>query len=769
MTLFLQAAKDLWRRQDSFWLRLFGLLIFCTGLATFVAASQTVEVTAKTDLSEHWRGAYDLLVRPASAIPAVEARTGVVEGNYLGTPAGGITRQELDLIRGLSDVEVAAPVSAIGFLLNKTGTVVLEMDPVASNHLYQINLEMTLPQGAGDPQSLDRRTAFFAAPDGLSGWFTQNIQTTVGTPGGKGVDLLVGELPPLWTLVAGIDPEAEAALIGLDQTLVSGSYLPAREALAETYDKFSDQARKAASIPVLVNRRSFLNLDVSLRVRALALDLPEQQRLFGNQAEADGVLAELGPHLQAKEGELLLQETARLDSLLSPLAKLSLYFRPGKPVQASPYGGFSDLNRNLLLYPGSVHYLLRPAPKAEPERLSLEAIAQGKWADIAPQITSLGALRGATFPVNVPAEATLFRPIDVTVPPAFVLSVRGAYDFQRLGLPQDPLAYVPLGIYEPPLATLRYDAAGNRVTPQVMTPDLNPAGFILRPPLALTTLEGARYLRAREDFIDAVRVRVRGISAYTPDSVARVEQVAAEIAERTGLHVDIVAGASPQKILVEVPGLGVVEEPWTTLGAAVHVSKGLNTANLTLLGVLLVATGLFLANLSQVAILARREEVGLLLAVGWRASQVTGLLFSGALLNGLLAALVAALASLALSLALGLRISWPAILAVSGMAPLVYSATALPPIRRAISQLPALTLGQGEVALGVISRLPTPLTHLGLALRQIWRRRARAVLSILVMAIGGGLALTLLAVIVDLQSHLRVTLLGEFIALNVRP
>ena len=67
-------------RQERFLIQLVGLLVICTGLATFSATAQSMSVTTQTVVSEHWRGAYDLLIRPPSAISQMELKPGWWKG-----------------------------------------------------------------------------------------------------------------------------------------------------------------------------------------------------------------------------------------------------------------------------------------------------------------------------------------------------------------------------------------------------------------------------------------------------------------------------------------------------------------------------------------------------------------------------------------------------------------------------------------------------------------------------------------------------------------
>jgi hypothetical protein len=60
------------------------VFIICCGISLFSAMLHTVEVTSTAEVAEHWRGKYDILVRPASSVSDVERDTHLVEGNYLG-------------------------------------------------------------------------------------------------------------------------------------------------------------------------------------------------------------------------------------------------------------------------------------------------------------------------------------------------------------------------------------------------------------------------------------------------------------------------------------------------------------------------------------------------------------------------------------------------------------------------------------------------------------------------------------------------------------
>lgn len=206
----------------------------------------------------------------------------------------------------------------------------------------------------------------------------------------------------------------------------------------------------------------------------------------------------------------------------------------------------------------------------------------------------------------------------------------GEFDLAALALPSDPLTYAPLGAYDPPDTTLVADASGAPLSPQPMTPTLNPAGLLDVPPLAIADLSAADGLRGPAP-IDAIRVRVGGLTDFGPDAISTVERVASAIAA-LGLDVDIVAGSSPQPVAVYVPAydtstdapsdLGWVEQHWTTLGAAKRVVEGVSDTNQWLLLLALLGVGVVIFGVQSVHATARTTEVAILGAFGWRRHRI---------------------------------------------------------------------------------------------------------------------------------------------------
>lgn len=758
-------------RQERFLIQLVGLLVICTGLATFSATAQSMSVTTQTVVSEHWRGAYDLLIRPPSAISQMELETGLVEGNYLGTPRGGITREQLDLIRSISDVEVAAPVSTIGYLLNSTGGINLSIPIPQPGTVYK--LEYVLKDQLGN--LVAAQTGFVAV--GVEYQSNPGMFATYGSTGGSRgprgeLFNTIGQLPVMWTLVVGIDPVAEAALTGLDQA-VSGEFLPQGQDLEQTIRVAFDH-QKASKIPIIISSQSFLDQTLQVNIESLDLSTEELdwQQLISPESEAayQNAWGTIFSFFAAGQPVVHQDVHLNLKDWVQPLSQQNLTFYPEQGMEISDSGYLQVTNTNVLLYPAPYAYQEIQSPDSNREGLVLALESKGTWGEaVAPFIREAQPEMFLQQPVDVPPKSNVFRQMRVYSPPPFVLDVKGRYDFEKLIIPDDPLSYVPMGIYEPPYAALLYDEQYQPLELVRLTPDLNPAGFIPRPPLGLTNLEGAHYLLEREDFIDAIRVRLSGIEEYTPENLAKVERIASEITERTQLHVDIVAGSSPQKVLVLVPGVGYVEENWTTLGAAKSITGGVNTANILLLGIFYVAAILFITHSVQLNMQAQREEIGLIKAFGWKPKEMVLNLMGELFLFGGIGMVLSFVAGWALTWSLGIIPDLKILALTATLAPLLYILGGIVPIRAMVRRLPVENLNpEIESEKSVHHRNPVGgMNMIRLAFRQLSRRRIRFVLTLILILAGATLSSLVINILVNLQGILKITFLGNYVALVI--
>src|SRR5690606_877354 len=84
-------------------------------VAAGITAGAQVKVVEAVD--QNWRGVYDILVRPSGVKSELERTNNLVEPNFLALAGHqGLTMQDLEAIRAIPGVEVAAPASYVGYI-----------------------------------------------------------------------------------------------------------------------------------------------------------------------------------------------------------------------------------------------------------------------------------------------------------------------------------------------------------------------------------------------------------------------------------------------------------------------------------------------------------------------------------------------------------------------------------------------------------------------------------------------------------------------------
>jgi ABC-type antimicrobial peptide transport system permease subunit len=300
------------------------------------------------------------------------------------------------------------------------------------------------------------------------------------------------------------------------------------------------------------------------------------------------------------------------------------------------------------------------------------------------------------------------------------------------------------------------------------------------PPSIFTTLAGAAFFASRtrfdgapgEAFISAVRVRVEG--ADTPGSVAqaRLSRVAAEIRDATGLAVDIVAGSSPETIKVDLaagnfgrPPL-TVSEFWSVKGVAFRFVKALEAHNLGLFAMVLLGAVILVGETAFISVRRRRPEFGVLRALGWRSRTIARLVELEMLVLGLGVGLIVLLVVIPLSLVLPVAAgTWQLLAAV----PLTIAVAACAAI------LPALGASRGTTASvlkggGRIRSSRIPRSAIALGLRELGgTRRVETALGVGAVALGAAMLGGVLLLVTAFRGELDTTLLGNYLAVRVRP
>ena len=606
-----------------------GLLIATTAFTVLTAASRTSQLRTVGTVTAHFQPAYDILVRPKGSRTALEAQTGTVQPNFLSGIYGGITLAQYRQIQQIPGVQVAAPVAMVGYVLLRASIPVLL--PAADNarpgrQLYRYST--TWVSAGGTTRIAQPASYLYLTPDrlGLSK-AGANYEVLPGgsrvtvcpPPGGAASPFSVAAQSSPWCwskingtagaftsdepkhrafatvnwffpmLIAAVDPDSEARLDGLGHALASGRFLSG---------KASGRAASSPqqTVPVLAAASSGIGEYAVTRVQQLAAPagpVTLSASRMSSAAAAPGRTV-LTTRISAQQAyQQVIKESAGEFARQSWTAGPASY-RLNSDGSRTPIPAQNPVS--LWRSPEEVSQLLEP-PMDETDsqyrKLQVHGVSAGS-------------------PGN-----------EVSV------HVVGTFNAARVRS-FDPLSQVPLGMYQPVAAAPADAASRKALGGHDLLPSLNLGGYVSQPAQLVTTLASLPALHDSGLFggdqqapLSVVRVRVAGVTGPGPESLERIREVAQQIAVRTGLDVDIVAGSSPAPTVIDLPA-GKFGQPalrltegWVKKGVAVAILTAVDKESVLLFTLILLVCVLFVANSATAAIRGRRRELGVLACLGW--------------------------------------------------------------------------------------------------------------------------------------------------------
>jgi putative ABC transport system permease protein len=759
-----------------------GVLVAAAGFTVLTAASQTAKLRTVGEVSAHFVPAYDILVRPRGARTAVENRTGTVQPDFLWGIYGGITMAQYHQIQQIPGVQVAAPIAMVGYA--QLEAAIFKPVPAAalagsSRQLYRTST--TWVSGNGASRVTQPPSYLYVTPLRLKGGYN-DIPPTDGT--GPGCMLMNSkpvspetnpfsaaaqshtgcwsrvnqyDLPGIpqtkagyyveWTvpvLVAAIDPDAEAELDGLNKAVVSGGYL-----------KENAGEGASLSLPVLASADSGMNEYAQTTLQQLTAPsvMPDMNAGWASaQASAPGRTVATG-RTTAQQAY-----NAVLKGLGPTIAQRGVSL--GTPVDGYWSVGPVDYQRTTA---GAL------TPRQQVNRPSVWFTGTGVSVSMD---NADSQYRTVTSHTNVVA-AEQARGIDLAV-----IKVAGVFDPARIRS-FDPLSRVPLGAYQPVAAAPATAASRRALHGGDLLPSQNLGGLVSQPVNLITTLSALPKLENSQaytgvpaaDPISVIRVRVAGVTGPDALSRARVNVVAQQIEQRTGLDVDIVVGSSPSPVTIRLPAgkFGqpplTLSEGWIKKGVAVAILNAVDKKSVVLFTLILVVCMLFVGNAATAAVRGRRRELGVLAAVGWRRSRLFATVLGELAGIGLAAGLLAAAIAVPVSAALGLDASpgrallavpvAMAVAVVAGLVPAWLAARADP-----VSSVrpPVLAVRGAHHPRGITS----------LAALNVARTPGRTLIGVVSLAVGIAALTLLTAVTFAFRGVIVGSLLGDAVAVQVR-
>lgn len=775
------------------------IVVAAMSFSLLTSAVETSRLQVQGTVEANFRTAYDILVRPSGSITQLERDQRLVQENYLSGVYGGISMQQYREIGAMPGVEVAAPVAMVGYILPflVLDTKLSDFVTGEQQQLFRITHTWVSDRGLSNIPTADRYEYVTQQPfrytaqgqsqidpqtgrrivvcgDSSTTGFAGQLQTPKGPfDSDNTVSLacnsLTSRVPgpqididppgvvntelyyPFPILLAAIDPEQEAKLVGVDDALVSGRYLTS-----------ADQPSKAPALPyrrVPVLMADEPLTDQSVKIQVQRLDTGAAERLPGRLAAKDS------PNWVASLDGPTVRTVTLDDSDIYPRL-LRAYARPAY-LAKTQFWTASDVQ-----YENTPSGHLTPVPRHN-----------------GPMTWSEPLLANVNGGYLAPAEAadTGFRNLRVHIgsncgciegPP--ILHQVGVFDPANIA-GFSKLSHVPLTTYYPPSAAPGDPRTDRLLHGRALAPNGNLAGYLQQPPMMLTTLRSLPAFGVPGAFTDnrkvartpisVIRVRVAGVTGADDLSRERVRLVAERIARETGLDVDVTIGSSPTPQLIDLPpgGFGrpalTLKEGWVQKGAAVKLLSAIDTKSLALFVLVLAVCLLFLLNATIAAVRTRRTELGVLACLGWPARRIFALLEVELLATGLLAGLFGTGVAGALSIAFELHTTWWQLALITPVATLLAALAGVGPAWQACHARPIEAI---TPAIRAPRRAGKVRSVTGLAVIGLARLPGRTLLGAMSLFIGVAALAVLIAIQTAFQGGVAGTLLGDVVAVQVR-
>ncbi len=355
--------------------------------------------------------------------------------------------------------------------------------------------------------------------------------------------------------------------------------------------------------------------------------------------------------------------------------------------------------------------------------------------------------------------------------PKVNLNYIGVFDPKKLNISKDPLTELPMETYFPSKAQWVMDKNERPVNPvRDVKPTNDPYDFLTKPPSMLTTLDAAFKIRGAKA-ISAIRVNVKGVETMNATSEKKLQQVATEIEQKTGLITDVTLGSSPQLALTYLPGLkdesalGWVQQPWIKLGSSIAIFQEAKVGMSGIIASVIAVALVYVFSSNIILLYARKKEFAILLSLGWRPRQLSKLLFLEATLLGTLVVLIAwtILGSFWVTTDNPIAIGRILLIGLAGL--LIYWGGTLVPMTLIRRIKPYESIRSGEVSKG--RRFVRARSALGMSINQLVTYWQRTLLSVVAIALPTSLFIFFLFITFRLKGVLYATWLGEYVALEV--
>ncbi len=791
------------------------------------SATRTERLILTNSVADHWRGSYDILVRPDGTTSTLEKDSGLVAPGFLATIYGGISLEQLSHIRDIPGIDVAAPLAIIGTvsadfdITTDIGSMLpsheraftrTTVSSSSRNGAFRQNftpyidfftphtLELDSAQAGfreihDPPSSLTPGNPLLCEIQKLTDITHPYCHSPFSIPDGA-VDNRTTVEPTdtsAYLLLGAIDPQAEAALSHIDERIVKGRYFDTSD-----YEPYrlpapeSSQPSHVRLLPILLNSHmSGIDRTLDFDVDLLPAPIAEEYAHTGTGSSEES--ARTFTDRLLSEPPVLTQHftsgmTDIWEAFLSQHSPLSSDSHAMQHDAApSPEEFRTILSQGIMLdelvRPGALDVSADSSGTLHPHTYSTRLNS--------PSLSSLAPKYRSAISLKIPYSDPLTKTSLLSLIPVGHARFDSHYDETQLSGAFSPLAPTRVDVSEESQSILATDT---------YLSDGEAEGYVPLTPAILTPLDSFidAYREIRPDLtekpISAIRIRVADIDSMSEQSTEKIRLVAQKISEIPGLNVDILTGSSmtsrdvvlppvpelehtPANSSIRMKSAGLPEihlrDLWVEKGTATTLVTAINSVSLILAILVLCSASLTLVLTTSVHMNSKVRHCTILYSLGWTRRTLTQFVLlylsiiaaSGAIAGATLAFLLAQVWHIHLSLC------WIiSALPLSFILTLLTIASPLIASRRN-TPLDAL-LGRGKPRLTAKNlRARYTRSHTGsftIAFSLLRRHPSRCVISSLCMAIGICITECAMFLFIHFHGNIVGTLLGKLISIQAR-
>lgn len=751
--------QNWWRRKERFILLIIGAFIVSAGLTYLIGLSETNKGTIVDTLQKRWTASYDIVVRPEGTRSVTEDKK-LLEPNYLSGLSGGISLEQYETIKAIPGIEVAAPIAMIGYASYSVNYGHVELSEPG---IYRRMMKTTVNNGIGEETKINN----YYFP--INVWDLRDKGSEYGVAAPY-LDLLVNG----HSLLAGIDPEQEAKLVGLDEAIIE---LGTSRYFVDTDTYYFDEGKGYHEIPIIVNQTAYVDKLEQITFEKLDIEISEENaesvmkkvRENGGADYLDTLSGEVVDTFSATGKETFhafINRMTGVDWETGEVVVLKENEEEESNEDEDPLEIITQVDEDV------TGIVFKPSP------LEYQEISS-PYADRWPYTYQVVPFQNSDDAVGVYQNKDTFRE-PILIAENFLDQPRmkpnwiGFYEASNLAISMDPTTELPMETYRPASAEYVMDVNGNPINPpKQLKPTGDPYSFLTDPPGMLTTIEAAANILGEKP-ISAIRIKVAGVADLSDESQAILEQVASEIENRTGLITDITLGSSPQLALSYVPGLdggediGWLQQPWVNIGSSISIFKETKIGFSGVVGSVIAVAIVYVWASGIVNLLARRKEFAVLLSIGWRPRQLSRLLFFESSIIGIFVAVISWMMLGFVYISSDATISFNRFLWTGLFGLIVYVFGSFIPMLLTRNISPYEAMRTGEIS-GNSKRIFRTKGINRMAFNHFIGKWKRSFLSVISISLPTALLAVFLYITFRLQGIMYTSLLGEYVALEIGP